>query len=165
MLNEEIGNAFTVETLSLRRHSSGSTPAPTDLFDFAIYMGLCENDVLNPNFDSNFIPGTRTIVFSRDSLHLEVNPDELVTFDLDTPYWYNGVDNLLVEVLWSSGEETGSECVYTWHWNTGAMRCASGLYSASSGSLTSIIPWMQITGASDLETCTFGEVKTLFTGR
>ncbi len=164
MLDDEIGSAFTIETFSLKRHSAGSTPAPTDLFDFAIYMGLCENDYLGANFDANFVPGTRTLLFSRDSLHIEVNPNELLTLDLDTPYWYNGQDNLLIEILWSSGEETGSECVYTWHWNTGAMRCASGLYSASSGSLTSIIPWMQLTGSSALEACTFGEVKTLFAG-
>ncbi len=162
MLEEEIGGSFTIEDISLRRHSMGSTSAPTDLFDFAVYMGLCQEDFLSSTFDDNFVPGTRTLVFSRDSMHVEVDPDELIGIDLDAPYWYDGQDNLIVEVMWSAGEETGTECVYTWHWNTGAMRCASGLYDAASGSLTSIIPWMQLSGQSALDVCTFGEVKTLF---
>lgn len=162
MLDQEIGTSFTVNTFSIRRHSLGSTGAPTDLFDFALYMGLCQSDELSPTFDANFMPGTRTLVFARDSLHLEVEPDALISIDLDTPYWYGGQHNLLIEIMWSSGEETGTECMYTWHWNTGAMRCASGNYDAQSGSLTSIVPWMQFTGTAGLEACTFAEVKTLF---
>ncbi len=162
MLDSEMGGAFGIETLSLKRHSSGSTPAGTNYTDFQIWAGLTDSDVMSSTFDDNIIPGSRTLLFSRDSLYIEAVPNSWIPFDLDTAYWYGGSDNLVIEILWSHGEELGSECVYTWQWNTGQMRCASGQYTASSGSLTSVIPLLQFIGESSLQESTFAEVKSSF---
>lgn len=161
MLESEIGGPFEIDAISLKRHSSGTTQAPSVFRDFEIWASLTDSDVLSPVFDSNYIPGTRTLLFSSDSLYLSVEPDTWFEFQLDSQYWYGGSHNLILEILWSSGEELGTECVYTWQWNTGDMRCASGLYDASSGSLTSIIPMLMFTGQSALEGVTFGEIKRL----
>ncbi len=157
-----MGGAFEFDTICLKRFSSGSTPAATAYENFQIWAGLTDDDVLSAVFDENFLPGTRTLLFDRDSLYLEAEPDTWIPFDLDTPYWYGGSDNLVIEILWSHGEELGSECVYTWQWNTGQMRCASGQYTASSGSLTSVIPLLQFIGESSLQESTFAEVKSSF---
>jgi hypothetical protein len=160
--DDEIGGAFDIQTLSLKRHSSGSTSAPTWLYDFQIYAGLTDQETLGSTFDTNFIPGTRTLVFSRDSLFIEVEPNAWIDIVLDDSFWYEGDHNLVLEILWSAGEETGTECAYTWHWNTGQMRCLSGYYNASSGSLTSVIPHMVLTGTTGLDQSTFAAIKTYF---
>jgi hypothetical protein len=164
VLDSEIGEAFEFDTICLKRHSSGSTSAGTNYDDFQIWVGLTDTDALSPVFEDNFLPGTRTLLFSRDSLYLEAEPNAWIPFELDTPYWYGGSHNLIIEVLWSGGEEIGSECVYTWQWNTGTMRCASGPFSSSSGSLTSVIPLLQLVGEASLDSATFAEVKAEFSG-
>lgn len=160
VLDSEMGGAFGIETLSLKRHSSGSTPAGTNYTDFQIWAGLTDSDVMSASFDDNIIPGTRALLFSRDSLYIEALPNSWIPFELDTAYWYGGTHNLVIEIMWSDGEEIGSECVYTWQWNTGTMRCASGPFAASSGSLTSVIPVLRFDGESSLESATFAEVKS-----
>lgn len=157
-----MGGAFTIDMIELKRHESGSTPAPCCYDDFQIWAGLTDDDVLSGTFEDNFLPGTRTLLFERDSLHLEADPDTWVPFELDVPYWYGGSHNLVIEVLWSDGEELGTECVYTWQWNTGTMRCASGPYDAASGSLTSVIPVLRFTGTGALEDRSFADVKSAF---
>jgi len=164
VLDSEMAGAFDIGTVYLKRHSSGGTFAPTSYDDFQIWAGLTDADVLSANFDENFLPGTRTLLFSRDSLHIEAEPDAWIPFQLDQSYWYGGSHNLLLEILWSGGQEIGSECIYTWQWNTGAMRCVSGPYGSSSGSLTSIIPYLQLEGELGLDSSTFAEVKASFGG-
>jgi hypothetical protein len=157
-----MGGAFLFDTVCLKRHSSGSTSAETNYDDFQIWAGLTDADALSSTFEDNFLPGTRTLLFSRDVLNLEAEPNAWIPFELDTPYWYGGSHNLIIEILWSGGQEVGSECVYTWQWNTGTMRCASGPYDASSGSLTSVIPILQFVGEASLDSSTFAEVKASF---
>lgn len=164
MLDSEIGGAFGIETISLKRHSSGTTQAGTYYLDFQIWAGLTDDDFLSSSFDANFLPGTRTLVFSSDSLYLEASPGAWMPFELDQPYWYGGTDNLVIEIMWSDGEEIGSECLYTWQWDTGALRCLSGAYEASSGSMTSIIPCFQLVGEEALESVTFAGVKAALGG-
>jgi hypothetical protein len=161
VLQEELDGAFEIDIISLKRHSSGSTSAPSIFQDFEIWFSLTDLDALTPVFDANCMPGTRTLVYSSDSLYLSVDPNTWFDFQLAEPYWYGGTHNLVVEIMWSGGEELGTECVYTWQWNTEAMRCASGQYDASSGSLTSIIPMLMLSGESSLEGATFAEIKTV----
>lgn len=162
MLDSEMNGAMEFDTFILKRHSSGSSSGQTTFTDFEIWMGLCDSDVLGDNFEGNFIPGTRTLVFSRDSLLLEAEPNAWIPFELDFPFWYGGTKNLIVEILWSSGEEQGTECIYTWQWNTGTLRCASGPYNSETGSRTSVIPLMQFSGALALINTTFAGIKATF---
>jgi len=162
VLDSEMGGAFEFDTISLKRHSSGSTSGQTTFADFEIWAGLAESDVLGDNFEDNFIPGTRTLLFSRESLLIEAEPNAWIPFVLDSPFWYGGTKNLIIEILWSEGEELGTECVYTWQWNTGTMRCASGPYDSETGSRTSVIPLIQFSGDMTLLNTTFAGVKTSF---
>ncbi len=162
MLDSEMGEAFEFDTISLKRHSSGTTSGQTTFTDFEIWAGLTDSDVLGANFEDNFIPGTRTLLFSRESLLLEAEPNAWIPFELDSSYWYGGTHNLIIEILWSDGEELGTECVYTWQWNTGTMRCTSGPYDSETGSQTSVIPLLQFSGEQTLSSTTFAGVKASF---
>ena len=150
------------DILSCQRSTPGN-PAEAVFYDFDIYMGLCETDVLSSAFDDNYISGTRTLAFSRDTLTLSPGAGEWQDFDLDTPFWYNGQDNLIVEFMWSSGD-TEDECLYSWHWNTGTIRSVSGVYGASTGTMSSLIVMLRFTGELALEQMTFAGVKSAFAG-
>lgn len=158
MLSSEIGDAMKIETLSWKRHFSGD---PQGTFnDYSLYMGLCSNDELGVNFDDNYISGTRILVMSSSPYTTpSANPNEWFDNILDTPFWYNGEDNLIIEVEWSSG----SGSLYSWHWDSGGQRCVIGPYGASSGSETiHNVPNLKLNGVLSLPSSTFGAIKTFF---
>jgi len=162
VLDEEMGNAMTVESIACKRYSPGN-PAVGLFIDFEICMGLTGNDILGPVFDDNYIPGSRTTVFERDSISLSPDPDDWQVFELDTPYWYNGEDNLLIEFLWSEGE-TEDECLYSWHWNTGTIRSLAGEYEDVSGTMSSLVVMLRFEGSLGFVQTTHGAIKSLFAG-
>jgi hypothetical protein len=159
-LDEEMSGAMDIDILTCQRSSPGN-PAEGTFYDFQIYMGLCETDMLSSAFEDNYILGTRILVFSRDTLTLSPSAGEWQDFDLDAPYWYNGQDNLLVEFLWSGGD-TEDDCLYSWHWDTGTIRSISGVYGAPSGTMSSLIVMLKFTGDLSLTQMTHGSIKALF---
>jgi hypothetical protein len=159
VLDDEIGSAFMIDELSLKRHDSGGDGG-SRLYDFEIRMGLCASDVLGPDFADNYIPGTETTVMYCDSIEFTPEPDELIPIALDTPYWFNGQENLIIEILWSDGESLG-DCVYSWQWNSGTLRCTKAGYESSTGSQTSLLPYLLLTGEIGLEPNTFCWVKSV----
>ena len=158
MLASEIGDAIEIESLSWKRHVSGDTQST--LNDYSLYMGLCSSDVLGTNFDDNYISGSRTLVMSSSPYTTpSVNPNEWFDNILDTSFWYNGADNLIIEIEWSSG--TGS--LYTWHWDSSSQRCVIGAYGASNANeISSNVPNIRLNGILSLSNTTFGQIKAAF---
>lgn len=158
MLASEIGDAIEIESLSWKRHVSGD---PQGIYnDYSLYMGLCSSDVLGTNFDDNYISGSRTLVMS-SSLYTTPSAGPNAWFDsiLDTAFWYNGEDNLIIEIEWSDG--AGS--LYTWHWDSSSQRCVIGPYGASNASETSSdVPNIRLNGVLSLSNTTFGQIKAAF---
>jgi len=159
VFDEEIGDAMTIETISWQRGPAGSSDASFNGFE--IYMGLCASDMLGTTFDDNYIPGSRTLVYKTPYLEVSANPDEWIDITLDTPYWYNGVDNLLIEVLWNSGSGT----VYAYIWNTSGTTprsVKSAVSSSPDGFLSPSLSELMLDGPSALDQTTFGAIKALF---
>lgn len=149
---------MTISALKWKR-TTGFGEDNTNLQDFKIYMGYSSLDVLGTNFNNNFIPGTRTLVYSRDPLIITgVAPETWFTSTLDTPFFYNGTNNLLVEIEWS----TGSNSIYIYHWDAGMGRSiVSQTYGSSSGDQDVIVPHFILSGTLDLEGSTFGSIKSM----
>ncbi len=157
MLASEIGDAIEIETLSWKR-SLGGDPQST-FNDYSLYMGLCSSDVLSENFDDNYIPGTRILVMSSSPYTTpSADPNEWFDNILDTSFWYNGEDNLIIEIEWSSG--TGS--LYTWHWDSTYTRCVIGAYGSSNGEFSDLVPNIRLNGVLSLSNTTFGQIKAAF---
>lgn len=158
VLDSDIGSALTIDQLSWMRSVGGEAMGTFN--DFKIYMGLCASDQLTTDYMANYITGTRYLVLS-SSQYVNGTPSPNEWFDvvLDTPYWYNGQDNLLIEVEWSSG----SGSLYTWQWNGGGARSVIGGYGQSIGSYTeSVVPHLMLNGTLALEQTTFGAIKASF---
>jgi len=154
-----MNGAMEIAQLGCQRYSPGETVEGT-FYDYEIYMGLTENDMLSSTFEDNWMPGTRRLVFHRDTMTLSNSPDEWVEFTLDTPFWYNGTDNLIVEIMWSSAE-TDDSCMYTWHWNSGTIRSITGAYSNPTGTMGSLVIMFRFQGEMGQTSATFGEIKAL----
>jgi len=159
VLDEEIGDAMAIETISWQRGPSGSAVASFN--GFQIFMGISEADMLGTTFDDNYIPGTRTLVYETNLLELNVGPDEWFDFTLDTPFWYNGEDNLIIEVVWQSGENT----LWAYVWNTTGQTPRSveaATAGASQGFLSQKLSELRLDGILGLTQETFGGIKALF---
>jgi len=158
VLASDIGDAMGIESISWKR-SVGGDPEGT-FKDFKVYMGLCASDDLSVEYDSNWMSGTKLLVLESSSYtNGATNPNDWFDMTLDTPYWYNGEDNLLIEMEWS----TGNGSLYTWHWNGGGARCVIGSYGNSTGDYTeSMVPHLKLNGTLSLESTTFGAVKAAF---
>jgi len=128
MLDEEIGSPLSIESLGWMAAPGSNSSASYN--NFEIYMGLCDADVLTSNFENNYISGTRTLVFSNPSLAVNATVGGWFTLNLDSPFEYNGTDNLLVEIVW----ESGTNSIYVYKWNTGTVRSLKGAsFSAETG--------------------------------
>jgi len=158
VLAGDIGDAVTIQSFSWKR-----SPSPNDqgtYNDMSIYMGLCSSDELGTSFDDNYISGTRTLVLSGNPYTTQVVAiNDWFEFILDTPYWYNGQDNLLIEIQWSSG----SGSLYVWNWNGGTNRCVHGRYGSSTALVkNSNVPNLRLNGSLSFTNSTFARIKASF---
>ncbi len=159
MLASEIGDGMEISLIACQRFSPGETVEGT-FYDFSIYLALSDQSMLGSTFEENYIEGSRFCVFSRDTLTISNSPNEWVEFSLDTTFWFNGNDNLIVEFLWSSAETEGS-CMYSWHWNTGSIRSISGEYGSPTGTMSSLLMMLLFEGEMQLDSSTFGRIKAV----
>ena len=141
-----------------RGGSSGSSSGYYS--NFELYIGLASESELSDTFDDNYIPGTRTLVYKTSMQVMSAGPDEWMIITLDTPFWYNGIDNLIVELEWVGG----SNMFYTYMWETGINR---GLMnksdvSAPTGTLYTTMSHLMFEGTLALEHETFGSIKALW---
>lgn len=155
MLSEEIGTSLLIDQLSW----NGTETGTASYCDVEIHMGLCSDDFLGTSFESNYLPGTRTLVFQADSLTLEAESGEWFTVDLQIPFFFDCTENLLIEVFHNPGEGT----ISSWNWEAGPGRALfSWVPDATSGGLLSTVPYMMLSGSLSLDPGTFGSIKALF---
>jgi hypothetical protein len=150
---------MTIETISWQRTDPGSGDSTATFPEFELYMGLCTQDYLGTDFLDNYIPGTRILVFSSDPLEIAGAPGSWYDFDLQTPFWYNGEDNLLIELCWIDG--AGSYQTYSWN-SPGVPRSLKApTPDGPTGFLSSTMSEIRLDGTVELSQTTFARVKVL----
>jgi len=155
--SEEIGDAIEVTSLSWHRGTGGT---PTSSFtDFNIYLGYCPNETLGTNFADNYSPGSRTLVHHSDNITVAEGTEEWFSIDLDTPFWYNGAENLILEVTWASG--AGSVNNYLFTTPMTPVNLKSAIPDGETGFLSSIRCQFMLLGMQQLENGTFASVKVI----
>jgi len=158
-LSSELSGPMTIGEIGWQR--GGASGSETGYYNnFKLYMGLSADSQLSSTFLDNYLPGTRTLVYATSTQQMTAPADGWMTITLETPFEYNGTDNLIVELEWSGG----SNMFYTYLWETGASR---GLMNKSditspTGTLYSTMSELMFTPASSLEHYTFGAIKALW---
>jgi hypothetical protein len=112
-LQEDLGGPMTVTDVSWMRTIEGDDWGT--YLDVQIHMGLCSSDDLGAIFDENYIPGSRTPVFSTDSLYLEGETGEWVTIHLEEPFDYQGAGNLVIEIQREGTADNTFLMTYRWY--------------------------------------------------
>jgi len=150
---------MTISSVAWQR--GGSSGSPTGTYNnFQLYMGLASGDVLSDTFEANYVPGTRTLVYETPSQTMQADPDAWMTLYLDTPFAYDGVSNLIVELQWVGG----ANMFYTYMWQTGANRGLMNKTDVTSptGTLYTTMSELMFDDAQALRPSTFGAIKAAF---
>ncbi len=150
---------MTIGEISWQR--AGSYGSETGYYyGFRLYMGVAADSELTSTFSDNYLYGTRTQVYSTAAQQMTALPDQWMTILLDTPYYYNGTDDLIIELEWVGG----SNMFYTYLWDTGTNR---GLMNKSdvgspTGVLYTTMSELMFAPASALEQQTFASIKAMW---
>lgn len=150
---------MTIESISWQRVEPASGDSAAAFPGFELHMGLCPDDYLGTDFLDNYIPGTRTLVYSSDVLEVTGSPGSWYAIDLQTPFWYDGQENLLIELCWTGA--TGS--FHTFAWNSpGVPRSLKApTPDGATGFLSSMMSEIMLEGTAGLTPSTFARVKIL----
>lgn len=153
MLGSEINSAMTISDIAFR-HATGTSV----VFDqFTVYMGSAAGGSLGNNFDGNY-SGSKITVY--DHANASFAPSgEWITVPLDTPYFYNGTGNLIIEIAWPHGDLE----LYTDYWSTpGVNRTLTSSYGSPTGDAFDFCPNLLLSGTMSLAPMTFGAIKASF---
>lgn len=154
-LDSELGSAATIGSISFKRSPIGGEGF-VEFELFRIYVARCTTDQLSEQYDQNWIDGTRVLVYDHSDVSITSGgTDEWFAVPFDTPYFYPGADNLLIEFQWYGGAHS----IYNWGWNAGVARAVTGGYGEVWGSAETAIPHLLINGMLDLAPTTFGALK------
>ncbi len=159
VLQEEIKTAFQINSITFVFAWPEETSYVTD---FTISMANVENDQLIETFSQNYDPGTLVEVYHCDSLCLENGYGNELVLELDTPFFYNGQDNLLIDIYYPDGECWSR----VYNWEAGTARCLRYLFlpggsGSSTGYFFEWIPYMVFEGTANFDQSTFGAVKVI----
>jgi len=161
-LQEDIGTAFEISSIAYVFTWPEEISYVTD---FTLSMANVENDQLTETFAENYAQGTLVEVYYTDSLFLENGYGTELVLELDAPFFYNGQDNLLIDIYYPSGQ-----CYsLVYNWEAGTARSLSYLFPpggspSTTGYLFEWVPYMVFEGTQSLEQNTFGAVKVILGG-
>lgn len=155
--DEEIGTALEIETIHWHHTATGDTTATFE--DFNIYLAYCPNEVLGTVFEDNYTPGSKTLVYHRDNLEMEVYGSEWFPLELDSPFWYDGQNNLILEVTWAGG--AGSIHNYLFNTPYSPCRLKAPTPDGPTGFLSSMRCQFMLEGTLMLRPATFGSIKVM----
>jgi hypothetical protein len=110
-----VTNAFLVNSLGWRRNGTGGgTAALPRTMDLEVTMGITDMTVVSAEFDPNYLPGSRQIVFTKKQVSMPDwtgAPSSPAPFDfvvaLDTPFPYTGSLGLVIDFTYENAVVQG----------------------------------------------------------
>ena len=100
VLADDIGTAITISSIIFVSSYSESL---NYVLDFTLSLAPTESQSLSTVFSENYEPGTLIEVFQIDSLDLAMSVGGSLIIEFDTPYFYDGQDNLLLDIYYPDG--------------------------------------------------------------
>lgn len=156
-LEDEIGTSIEIRSISLKRTLQGGVSVTLDTLE--IYMGYSNGAELGTNFEDNYQPGTKQLVFWEENCTINApDPNQWFQIDLETPFLYNGSGNLIIEYAWPGGYDE----VFNWNWTGNVNRSLTGGWGVVSGFTTQDCPHILLSDDLSLQNVTFGFIKSLF---
>ena len=122
----EFTEPLTVNSLSF--DAVPETGKEVTFYELFVDMGYCSSEGLIPNYDSNYISGSKTRVYETTSaVTIQASAPTIV---FDTPFEYDPTQgNLIVDIVWPDGEGE----FYTYNFPTAEVSSISGAYDLQEG--------------------------------
>ena len=154
---DSLGTAIDIEAIGFMV-SEGEAVS----FDrFTIHMGITGQSSLSEGFESNWITGTKTLVYDHDFVtYTSPGPNQWMEIPLDTVFWYNGEDNLLIEFGWPGG----TEVIMIWAWVAPENYTCYAGWEEPQGNLLLESLVLRLSGALELSPDTFAGIKSTLGG-
>ncbi len=162
---EELGNqSLEITAISFNASILSDPQGPYD--ELTILMGYTELESLTETFADNWSSAGEQVFYDPAYFISGVVPGSFFTFQLDTPFVYDGSENLLIEVTWDGPSEPplGQGSIYTWYWTTTGNRVlSSNDLSSATGTAFEYCNNLRIDYDTEaLETTTFAGIKASF---
>lgn len=124
---------------------------------FTVSMANTPLDELTEVFEDNYPTGALVQVAVVDSLSTAGPDGTEITVKLETPFYYNGADNLLIETEYSQG----SSFAWSWCWNPSSNRGITSYPGDPTGNFQEYVPYMVLESPESLNNETFGGIKVV----
>ena len=158
LLSQEVGCHIEIDEISFKRTEYG-TGDSLWLEDPRVYMALTDLEQLTENYDLNYDPSTRELVYSSPQLCLGVPPEGWAQLPLDQSFCYENSRNLLIEVVYTDAQVEFQTC--SWY-GTGDRVLWHSDPQAGTGTLLQSLPHMMLSGKLELRQSTFAQIKSVF---
>jgi len=150
--SDSLGGAMEISSIAFLTE----TGSVASFSRFVIHMGITDMTELSETFENNWMTGTKTSVYDHtDVTFNSPGVNQWMVIDLDTPFWYNGEDNLVMEFSWPSG----SDVVMIWAWITEGGSSLFAGWEEPTGDLMQECLVMRLEGTLSLTADTFGAIK------
>ncbi len=159
VLDDEIGQPYTIRSIGFRRSEIPGSEDYATLYNLEIHAGLTDLNSLVSVYNDNYIPGSRTMLLQADTLVVGAPVGEWYFIDLDIPYEYDNLHNLLLEF-----ETDGLDWEqYLYMWPTDEYRMVRGHPGVPTGYRFKRCNHMILSdNLSEFKVCTFGTIKRMF---
>jgi len=162
---EELGSqSLLITAISFNAAVLSDPEGPYE--ELSILMGHTELESLTETFADNWSSPGEQVFFEQSYFISGVVPGSYFTFQLDTPFVYNGSENLLIEITWDGPPEPplGQGSIYTWYWTTTGNRVlSSNDLSSATGSAFEYCNNIRIDYSTEaFENITFAGIKASF---
>ena len=133
---------------------------PGTFKEFSLKLCPTPRSALVADFTANYDGRTPTVVYYDPAFTPSPVPYTWYGFDLQTPFYYNGVDNLIMEVRWKGRDGTPSFVTY---WSRATARCVMSVGAAEPPLVYDFIHYMRITyDDTAVGPASLGRVKALW---
>ncbi len=165
MTAEELQNiAMEVNAISFNAAPPSDPEGPYE--NLTVLMGHTGLSSLTETYDDNWSTSGTTVLPPSTVIFTDVVIGDWFTIELDTPFQYDGSQNLLIEIVWSGPTPVpfGQGSLYSWSWNAGENRSVSGTSTTSpTGFASTIVQMLRIDyDPLALDQTTFAGIKASF---
>ena len=151
----EFEEPFTISSITF--FPVPGTGEETIFYQLSIDLGYCTSAELESVYEGNYLSGTKTRVFERNSSFTVSSHSPTLYFD--SPFVYNPAEgNLIIDMVWPDGEGE----FYTYNFPTPGASAISGAYDIPEGYVLTDMSHLLIQGELSMEQSTFAGIKGSF---
>jgi len=153
--SDKFSGPITIHSISF--DAVPGTGQQVTFYELSLNMGYCDAGELTAVYESNYVSGTKTIVFeTTDPIVVQASSPDIV---FSTPFFYDpALGNLIIDLIWPDGNGE----FYSFSFATPGVSSISGAYDLSDGAAFTDMSHLFLNGTLALCPLTFAGIKASF---